>query len=113
MRPMDQNGGEGEYVLLQGTGGVAIAGLQIAKLLDLAKQLGADYTINYHTQRNWDEEVMRITRNHRAYITLETDCTGNLSGKILRVFSFIEAQEVFMFLAAGSYFGKFIIKDVA
>lgn len=31
MRPMGQNGGEGEYVLLQGTGGVAIAGLQIAK----------------------------------------------------------------------------------
>jgi len=31
MRPMGQNGGEGEYVLLQGTGGVSIAGLQIAK----------------------------------------------------------------------------------
>jgi NADPH:quinone reductase-like Zn-dependent oxidoreductase len=31
MRPMGQNGGEGEYVLLLGTGGVSIAGLQIAK----------------------------------------------------------------------------------
>lgn len=31
MRPMGQNGGEGEYVLLQGTGGVSISGLQIAK----------------------------------------------------------------------------------
>lgn len=31
MRPMGQSGGEGEIVLLQGTGGVAIAGLQIAK----------------------------------------------------------------------------------
>jgi NADPH:quinone reductase-like Zn-dependent oxidoreductase len=31
MRPMGQNGGKGEYVLLLGTGGVSIAGLQIAK----------------------------------------------------------------------------------
>lgn len=31
MRPMGQNGGRDEYVLLQGTGGVAISGLQIAK----------------------------------------------------------------------------------
>lgn len=31
MRPMGQNGGKGEYVLIQGTGGVSIAGLQIAK----------------------------------------------------------------------------------
>lgn len=31
MRPLGQNGGKGEYILLQGTGGVAISGLQIAK----------------------------------------------------------------------------------
>lgn len=31
MRPMGQNGGQGEYVVFQGTGGVSIAGLQIAK----------------------------------------------------------------------------------
>lgn len=31
MRPIGKNGGEGEIALLQGTGGVAIAGLQIAK----------------------------------------------------------------------------------
>ncbi|KAJ5601207.1 hypothetical protein N7510_010741 [Penicillium lagena] len=31
MRPMGQSGGKGEYVLFQGTGGVSIAGLQIAK----------------------------------------------------------------------------------
>lgn len=31
MRPIGQSGGAGEYVLLQGTGGVSIAGLQIAK----------------------------------------------------------------------------------
>lgn len=31
MRPIGQSGGKDEYVLLQGTGGVSIAGLQIAK----------------------------------------------------------------------------------
>lgn len=31
MRPMGRSGGKDEYILLQGTGGVAIAGLQIAK----------------------------------------------------------------------------------
>lgn len=31
MRPMGAPGGEGEYVLLQGTGGVAVSGLQIGK----------------------------------------------------------------------------------
>lgn len=31
MRPIGQSGGKDEYILLQGTGGVAIAGLQIAK----------------------------------------------------------------------------------
>lgn len=31
MRPMGESGGKNEYILLQGTGGVAISGLQIAK----------------------------------------------------------------------------------
>lgn len=31
MRPLGQNGGKDEYILLQGTGGVSIAGLQLAR----------------------------------------------------------------------------------
>ncbi|GFF29989.1 zinc-type alcohol dehydrogenase-like protein C1773.06c [Aspergillus lentulus] len=93
MRPMGQNGGEGEYVLLLGTGGVSIAGLQIAKAsgakviitsssdekLEQAKKLGADYTINYRTNPNWSEEVMRVTNNHGADIILETGGSETLS----------------------------------
>lgn len=115
MRPMGQNGGNGEYILLLGTGGVAISGLQIGKAsgakviitsssdekLAQAKQLGADYTINYRTNPNWEEEVMRITSNHGADIILETggaqtlrksfdcisfggliNCIGYVSGKM-------------------------------
>ncbi|KAL4932954.1 zinc-dependent alcohol dehydrogenase family protein [Aspergillus undulatus] len=85
-RPMGSAGGEGEYILLQGTGGVAVSGLQIghaagAKViitsssdekLSQAKKLGADYTINYRTNPSWEEEVMRLTDNHGADIILET-----------------------------------------
>ncbi|KAF3401601.1 hypothetical protein F1880_010010 [Penicillium rolfsii] len=86
MRPMGQSGGRDEYILLQGTGGVAIAGLQIAKAsgakamitsssdakLEQAKELGADLTINYRTTPNWEEKVMQFTQNHGADIILET-----------------------------------------
>ncbi|KAK2748912.1 hypothetical protein FQN57_007195 [Myotisia sp. PD_48] len=115
MRPMGQPGGKDEYVLLLGTGGVAIAGLQIAKAsgakviitsssdskLQMAKELGADCTINYRTQPSWDEQVMKLTNNHGADIILETggsqtlrksfdsiafggliNCIGYTSGKI-------------------------------
>ncbi|KAJ9389160.1 hypothetical protein DTO063F5_2320 [Paecilomyces variotii] len=92
MRPMGQSGGEGEIVLLQGTGGVAIAGLQIAKAsgakviilsssdskLSQAKSLGADYTINYRTQPDWENEVMSLTSDHGADIILETGGAGTL-----------------------------------
>ncbi|PJB33322.1 MAG: NAD(P)-dependent alcohol dehydrogenase [Deltaproteobacteria bacterium CG_4_9_14_3_um_filter_63_12] len=57
----------GDWVLLQGTGGVSIFALQFAKVMGLnailtsssdaklerAKALGADVTINYRTDPNW------------------------------------------------------------
>jgi len=65
MRPLGQPAKGGETVLIQGTGGVAIAGLQIAhaaglrtivtsssdEKLEKAKKMGADFTINYKTTR--------------------------------------------------------------
>lgn len=69
--------------------------------LEKAKKLGADFTINYRTNPNWEEEVMRLTDQHGADIILETggaqtlkksfdciawggliDCIGYLSGKV-------------------------------
>ncbi|KAJ5245818.1 Polyketide synthase enoylreductase [Penicillium chermesinum] len=115
MRPLGQSGGKDEYILLQGTGGVAIAGLQIAKAagakviitsssdakLDRAKQLGADATINYRTNPDWELAVTQVTDGHGADIILETggaqtlrksfdciafggliDCIGYVSGKV-------------------------------
>ncbi|TGJ84011.1 hypothetical protein E0Z10_g4760 [Xylaria hypoxylon] len=79
-------------VLLQGTGGVSIAGLQQAKALSLttiitsssdvklqkAKDLGADYTINYAKVPDWDAEVLRLTKGQGADIILETGGTGTI-----------------------------------
>lgn len=73
-------------VLLQGTGGVSIAGLQIAKALGLttiitsssdkklkrAKDLGADHVINYRTTTDWDKKVLELTHGRGADVILET-----------------------------------------
>ncbi|QYT03712.1 Alcohol dehydrogenase, zinc-containing [Trichoderma simmonsii] len=83
---------EKETVLLQGTGGVSIAGLQIAKAaglktiitsssdekLEAAKQLGADHTINYRTYWEWQDGVMEATAGKGADYILEVGGTKTL-----------------------------------
>ena len=65
----------GEIVLLEGTGGVSVFGLQFAVAagakaiitsssdakLERAKQLGAWQTVNYRTTPDWDKTVMQLT----------------------------------------------------
>ncbi|KAI3319276.1 putative alcohol dehydrogenase [Xylariaceae sp. AK1471] len=84
--------GKDVVVLLQGTGGVSIAGLQQAKALglttivtsssdtklQLAKDLGADYTVNYTKSPDWDAEVLRLTGGNGADIILETGGPGTM-----------------------------------
>ncbi|CAG8959355.1 hypothetical protein HYFRA_00001253 [Hymenoscyphus fraxineus] len=74
-RELGKPGGEGETVLIQGTGGVAVMGLVLAKAagaeviitsssdtkLQQAKSLGADHLINYTTTPSWDETVLSLT----------------------------------------------------
>ena len=68
---------QGEYVLLEGTGGVSIFGLQFAAAagakpiitsssddkLNKARALGAVGTINYKTKPDWEKEVLSLTKN--------------------------------------------------
>jgi NADPH:quinone reductase-like Zn-dependent oxidoreductase len=75
----------GDTVLLLGTGGVSIFGLQFAKLhgarviitsssdekLERARALGADETINYKKQPEWEKEVLRLTGGRGVDIVLE------------------------------------------
>ena len=65
----------GEFVLLEGTGGVSIFGLQLAVAagartiitsssddkLERARALGAESTVNYHTNADWEENVLAFT----------------------------------------------------
>jgi NADPH:quinone reductase-like Zn-dependent oxidoreductase len=77
--------GPGETVLCQGTGGVAIAGLQIAsavganviitsssdKKLQRAKTLGAKTLINYSSTPDWEAAVLESTTDAGADIIFE------------------------------------------
>ena len=83
----------GETVLTQGTGGVSIFALQLAKLFgarvisttssdakaERLKQLGADETINYKTCPDWDKEVKRLTDGKGADLIVEVGGAGTLA----------------------------------
>ena len=75
----------GDVVLLMGTGGVSIAGLQLAKAagatviitsssdakLERARSLGADHVINYRTAPDWGERARAITGGRGVDVVLE------------------------------------------
>ena len=81
---------ENHTILLLGTGGVSIFGLQIAKAMGAttiitsssdeklarASALGADHVINYKTHPDWEEEVLRITENQGVDNVLEVGGAG-------------------------------------
>jgi NADPH:quinone reductase-like Zn-dependent oxidoreductase len=86
----------GDTVLLLGTGGVSILGLQLAKAAGLdtivtsssdaklqrAKDLGARHVINYRTTPEWQEEVLRATGGMGAHVVLEVGGQGTVNRSI-------------------------------
>ncbi|MDF2646147.1 MAG: Zn-dependent oxidoreductase [Paenibacillus sp.] len=70
----------GDTVVVQGTGGVSLFALQFAKLqgasvivtsssdekLEKARQLGADFGINYKVHPEWEKEVLKLTGGRGA-----------------------------------------------
>lgn len=89
----------GQTVLLQGTGGVSIFGLQFAKAagarviitssddakLARAKKLGADHGINYKTNPEWHQEVLRLTEGRGVDVVLEVGGPGTLERSLMSV----------------------------
>lgn len=75
----------GATVLLQGTGGLSILTLQLAKAaglrviitssndekLERARTLGADATINYRTKPEWQDEALRLTDGRGVDLVLD------------------------------------------
>ncbi|MES2461867.1 MAG: NAD(P)-dependent alcohol dehydrogenase [Armatimonadota bacterium] len=89
----------GETVLLLGTGGVSIFGLQFAKQqgarviitsssdekLERAKRLGADETINYKTTPDWEKVVWDLTSRRGADHVVEVGGAGTLEKSLRSV----------------------------
>jgi NADPH:quinone reductase-like Zn-dependent oxidoreductase len=83
----------GITVLLQGTGGVSIFALQIAKLagarvlvtsssdekLQKAASMGASDLINYQTTPDWDQRVMEVTNRNGVDHIIEVGGPGTLA----------------------------------
>lgn len=83
----------GQSVLLLGTGGVSIWGLQLAKAaglraivtsssddkLERARVLGADATINYRSHPEWQDEVRRLSDGRGVDAVLEVGGAGTLT----------------------------------
>lgn len=82
----------GDTVLVLGSGGVSIWGLQLGKAAGCRviattskdakaqrlKALGASDVINYKTHEKWDEEVMRLTGGRGADCVVEVGGAGTL-----------------------------------
>jgi NADPH:quinone reductase-like Zn-dependent oxidoreductase len=91
----------GDCVLVQGTGGVSIFALQLAKMsgarvivtsssdqkLERAKSLGADHGINYRTTPDWEKQVKELTGGVGADHIIEVGGAGtfNKSLRAIRI----------------------------
>jgi NADPH:quinone reductase-like Zn-dependent oxidoreductase len=83
----------GQTLLLLGTGGVSLFGLQFGKLagaqviltssseskMEQARALGAQHTINYREHPDWAKRVLEITDGRGVDLTLEVGGPGTLS----------------------------------
>ena len=86
---------KGNWVLIQGTGGVATMGIQLAKAaganvivissshekLEKAKALGADYLINYIETPEWGQRAFEIS-GHGVDAVLEIGGTATLENSL-------------------------------
>jgi len=91
--------GPGDWVLAQGTGGVAVAALQFAKSLGAsviitssddekliqAKRLGADFGVNYLNTPDWGTAAMSITGGRGVDAVIEIGGTGTLQQSIAAI----------------------------
>ncbi len=90
---------KGETVLTLGTGGVSVFAIQFAKALDArvistsssnekllrARELGADETINYRENPDWEKTVLEMTGGLGVDHVIEVGGTGTLSRSVKAV----------------------------
>ena len=93
---VDAGTGAGDWVVVQGTGGVAIFALQFAKALgarvivtsssdeklERAAKLGADHGINYRKQPEWQQQVMEVTNGRGADLVVDNGGPATLGASV-------------------------------
>lgn len=121
----------GDTVLVLGTGGVSIFGLQLAvasgatviatsssdNKLAIAKKLGAAHIINYNTTPDWDKEVLRITEGRGVDHILEVGGPGTLEKSLaavryagyIHIIGFVAQNPAVLSSVIGPCIGKAII----
>lgn len=86
----------GDWVLVQGSGGVSVVALQMARMmgcrviatsssdakLERLGALGAEHLINYKTHRNWGEQAFERTGGAGVDLVVEVGGPGNLPQSI-------------------------------
>lgn len=86
----------GQTVLLLGTGGVSVFGLQFAEMmgarsiitsssdakLEVMRSMGADVTVNYTQTPDWEQAVLAATDGHGVDLVLEVAGAGTLPKSI-------------------------------
>jgi NADPH:quinone reductase-like Zn-dependent oxidoreductase len=86
----------GDWVLVQGSGGVSVVALQLAHMmgcrviatsssdakLERLGALGAEHLINYKTHANWGEQAFQLTGNTGVDLVVEVGGPGNLPQSI-------------------------------
>ncbi|GAB3464299.1 NAD(P)-dependent alcohol dehydrogenase [Massilia terrae] len=89
----------GDSVLLLGTGGVSVLGLQMARAAGLraivtsssdeklrrTRELGAHHTINYRHTPDWHEEVLKATGGLGANVVVEVGGKGTVNRSVSAV----------------------------
>ena len=89
----------GDWVLVQGSGGVSIFALQFAKMmgcrviatsssdakLQRLKALGADALVNYKTVPAWGDEVVALTGGQGAHLVVEVGGSGTVAQSVRAV----------------------------
>jgi NADPH:quinone reductase-like Zn-dependent oxidoreductase len=89
----------GDWVLIQGSGGVSVFALQFAKLmgcrviatsssaekLSRLEAMGADQLINYREVENWGDQVLAATGGHGADLVVEVGGSGTVAQSVRAV----------------------------
>jgi NADPH:quinone reductase-like Zn-dependent oxidoreductase len=89
----------GQTILVQGSGGVSLFAIQIAKLFGLRviattgsrekesklRELGADAVINYQATPDWSSEVKRLNGGEGVEVTLDVAGAATIEQSILSV----------------------------